>query len=74
VESLRQAWAHALDGRALPGTAALIDQAATMICSDREQGMLSLRSGLSLYVRGGRFWIGPTGPGDPSPPLAGLQL
>jgi tRNA(Ile)-lysidine synthase len=62
VESFRQAWAHALDGRALPGTAALIDQAVILVCSDRERGMLPLRSGLSLYVRDGRFWIGPTGP------------
>jgi tRNA(Ile)-lysidine synthase len=61
AETLRQAWGHALDGRALPGTAELIDQAVRLVCSDREQGMLSLRSGLLMYVRGNRFWMGPTG-------------
>lgn len=58
VESFRQAWGQAVDGQALPGTAELIDQAVRMVCSDAEQGMLSLGSGLALSVRGERFWIG----------------
>jgi tRNA(Ile)-lysidine synthase len=61
AESLRQAWGQALDGKALPGTAELIDQAVTMVCSESEQGMLSLRSGLSLHVQGDNFWVGPSG-------------
>ena len=65
AESLRQAWGHALDGRAQPGTAEVIDQAVRLVGSDREHGMVSLGSGLWLYVRGDRFWIAPKGPGEP---------